>query len=59
MTVNLCMPYIMLVLISVTLTLTQEHSGSAKAKNQLCILSVTKKAIRIQLTTTVGLFFLM
>ena len=32
------------------------HSGSAKAKNQLCMLSATKQAICIKLATTVGHF---
>ena len=56
MTVYLWMPY-MLMLVSITLTMMQGHSGSAKAKNQRCMLSATKQAIRIKLSTTVGLFF--
>ena len=47
------MPF-MLMLVSMTLTLVQGHSGLAKAKHQHYMLSVTKQAIRIKLTTTVG-----
>ena len=55
MMVVLWMPY-MLMLILMTLTLIQGHSGSAKAKNQRCILSTTKQAVNI-LATTVGHFY--
>ena len=41
MTVDLLTPY-MLILVSMTLTLMQGHSGSAKAKNQRCMLSATE-----------------
>ena len=44
-------------LVLMTLTLMQGHSGSAKAKNQRCMLSETKQAISIKLATTVDLFF--
>ena len=45
----------MLMLISMTFILMQGHSGSAKAKNQRCMLSVTKQAIiSITLATTLG-----
>ena len=57
MTVDLWMPYL-LMLVSMTLTLMQGHSGSAKAKNQRCMLSATKQAISIELATTVGHFLL-
>ena len=43
----------MLVLLLMTLTLMQYHSGSAKAKNQRCMLSATKQAISIKFATTV------
>ena len=56
-TVDLWMPY-MLMLVSMTLTLLQGHSGSAKAKNQRCILLATEQAITIKLATTVSLIFL-
>ena len=46
----------MLLLVLMTLTLMQAHSGSAKAKNQRCMLSATKQAISIKLST-VGFFF--
>ena len=38
------------------LDLDLDHSGSAKAKNQRCMLSATKQTISIKLATTVGLF---
>ena len=44
------MPYTLML---VSMTLTQGHSGSAKAKNQRCMLSATKQAISIKLSTTV------
>ena len=51
MPVDLWMSY-MLMLVSMTLTLMHKgHSGSAKAKNQRCMLSVTKQAIIIKLAT--------
>ena len=46
MTVDLWVPYmLMLQLVLMTLTLMQGHSGSAKVKNQRCMLSATKQAI--------------
>ena len=56
MTVDLYIAY-MLKLDSMTLTLKQGYSGSAKAKIQCWVISTTKQATRIKLTTTVGLFF--
>ena len=53
MTVDLWMPY-MSVLILRTLTLMEGYSGSAKAKNQNCMLSATEQAKTIKLTTMVG-----
>ena len=44
----------MLMLVSMILTLIQGRSGTAKAKNQRCMLSATKQAISIRLATTVG-----
>ena len=55
--VDLRMPY-MLMLVLMTLTLMQGHSTSAKATNQLCMLSSTKQAISIKLATEVGGVFL-
>ena len=55
MTVHSCMAC-MLMLVSMGLTLMQGHSGSATAKHQRCIISTTKQAISIKLTTTVGHF---
>ena len=37
-----------------TLILMQDHSGSAKATNQRCMLSGTNQTISITLATTVG-----
>ena len=56
MTVDLSMPYIMLMLVLMTVTLMQGHSGSAKANSQRSMLSTTEQAITIKLATTVGLF---
>ena len=56
--VDLWMPY-MLMLVLMTLTLMQGHSTSAKATNQLCMLSSTKQAISIKLATEVGGGFFM
>ena len=53
MMVDLWMPYMP---VSMTLTLMQCHSGSAKANDQRFMLSVTKQAISIKLSTTVGHF---
>ena len=36
---------IMLMLVSMTLTLMQDQNGSAKAKNQRCMLPATKQAL--------------
>ena len=47
----------MLMLVLITLTFMQGHSGSAKAKNQHCMLSATKQAIRIKLATMVAIFY--
>ena len=47
----------MLIFTSMTLTLVQDHSGSANAQNQRCILSATKQTISVNLTQR-GLFFL-
>ena len=41
----------MIMLVLVTLTLMQGHNGSAKAKNQHCMLSATKQAISMKLAT--------
>ena len=50
------MPY-MRMLVSMTFTfMPLGHRGSAKATNQRCLLSATKKAISIKLATTVGHF---
>ena len=46
----------MLTLVSISLTVTQDHSGSAKAKNQHWIILTTKQAISIKLATRVGHF---
>ena len=43
-------------LVFMTFTLMQGHSGSAKAKNQHCMVSTTKQAITVILATTVGPF---
>ena len=62
MTLDLWMPYYMLMLVLMTFTLMQGHSGSAKANNQCCMLSATKQAITkyyiisIKLAKTVGHF---
>ena len=55
MMVDLWMSY-MLMLNLMTLTLMQGHSGSGNVKNQCCLLSATKQAIRIKLATTVSHF---
>ena len=43
--------------VSMTLTMIQGHSGSAKANNQLCMLSATNQVINVKLVTTVSLFW--
>ena len=55
MTIDLWMAY-MLMAALMTLTLMQGHSGSGKAKNQLCMLSATEQTISIKLATRVGHF---
>ena len=44
-------------LVLMTLTLMHGHSGSAKAKNESCMLSATKQSRSIILATNVGHFF--
>ena len=46
----------MLMLMSMNLTLMQGDNGSANAKHQRWIISTTKQATSIKLTTTVGQF---
>ena len=46
----------MLMLVSMTLTLMQDHSGSANANNQRCMLSATEQAISFELAATPGHF---
>ena len=53
MMLDLWIPY-MLMFVSMTFTLIQ--GGSAKAKNQHCMLLANKQAINIKLATTVGHF---
>ena len=48
----------MLMLVLMTLTCMQGHSGTAKAKNQRCMLSAAKPAISMKLATKVGHFYL-
>ena len=56
MTVDLWMPYIMLMLVLMTLTLMQGHSGSARQAKQISVACslASKQAINMKLDTKVG-----